>query len=279
MKTTLGNNTRPPSLRSVEQFTVNILGKNYTFMAWGNSHAIKATSKKSAIDQDVENKKIDHDISKYVYEKNIFENLVHPNLILADGEEPPKSSFINTYLFLEMYGVSRGTTIDVLYQCPNCFDEEKQNYSNFKFSLSEDIHLDDLEEYTKGRTFEIETTSKHNILFAFGEMSDYDLHSKVYEKRYDLTKDDASRLGLEYYFSWIEYIEVDGEKFYMTTEDLTQYVMDELSEDEFSLVISKITEVMPKIRYRKEDVICDQCGDKSIFETHSLPDFSLLVIY
>jgi len=257
-----------PNLRDAEKVKVKGLISEYTIRPWSNNDVILFNDEKEQLKYLLN----DGVITKEVFQNKIFEKafekLVLPNIIPTPKKIP--NVFDQRLIFIEMYAISRGIEIEVVYECPNCFDENAPEHeknkdsevSTFIFDLSEDIDVKNEVEPSK---FVIEVQGKEIV---FHLKSDFD---------FTYNEDDSSEIiSLKYLCSFVTYLEIDGVKEYPEIEELVNWLANEIPEIPYNDFLTKMGSCIPYIRYEKADIVCEHCGYKSKYTTNQLPDFSLL---
>lgn len=176
-----------------------------------------------------------------------YEYLIKPNILEAKNEN--FSVVQKQILLVELYKISRGSSVGIEYFCTeeNCGQRNEDT-----FDLSKDVYYKDMK---------IKNIKIKEYEFILDEYNDYTPTS--IENNLENTK---------YILGFIKEIKYKNNK--VETENIIDYILDEVDEKVFIQLIRDLTNEIPYTEFKKTSR-CEKCDKEYHFSFKGIPDFSI----
>jgi len=241
-----------PAIRSTRVKKLNVKGlpKGLSITPWSNQQMLAYTQSM----EDIVEENNSHEVEFNKILNLQFEMLVLPNL--QSTKEIKLSLIQKQLLMVELFRISRAVRIELEYPCSN---EDRDgngtpcnHITSGYFNLNDNVIYDDIKERSRNINGFVFHISEANYV----ELNPEDENNKI-----------------KYLLGFVEKVTKDGVTFEMNQEELFNWVMNETTDHMFDEIISYLTNNVPNIKMVQE-VTCELCGHKNIFNFQGIPAFS-----
>lgn len=227
-----------PKIRSARIKKVTIGESHFKLQPWSNKEMIQFETIKESLPEGATNA----DIFKEVYDV-----LIKPNVIEGDASKVNDAAL--THLFVEMYKLARGSTIDFTFKCSS---GDCGRTTSAIFNINKHYKYKDMSS------------------FAF-ETKDFSFQLK--HSNFSTIVNPSSDEDLKYVLSFVKSFSYKGKEYSgFTLDELVDFFVSEVDEKNYIGFMKKIYTCLPRVELQG-GFICEHCGHESNIILSVLPDF------
>lgn len=179
--------------------------------------------------------------------KEAVDILLKPNIIEGDINKLHEVDI--TYLFVELYKISRSTMIDFTFKCKSC-----DNRSSGIFNINKHVEYVDIQH---------KSFSTEDFTFNIGNSN------------YNTLDDESDDADLKYILSFVKSFQYEDKTYQaFTLDELVEFFTTEIDEKNYIAFMNNMLEALPKIKLIG-DFACEHCGEKTQIAFSTLPDFQI----